>query len=107
MFIGYSLLKTLGLIDIRELDFNFHGQRFLEDEKVPKDAVILDHTWAKVNKNGSLDKRFKNNYQIPICKYGEIGLNSKTGLNESYTLSSYEKSESFAIAMKEYQKTIE
>ena len=98
--------KKFGLVDIRELDFNFHGQRFLEEEKVPKDAVVIDHTWAKVNKNGTPDKRFKDNYQIPICKYGEIELASSTGLNEAYSLSSYEKSEHFAQSMIEYQKTI-
>lgn len=98
--------KKFGLIDIRELDFNFHGQRFLEEEKVPKDAVVVDHTWAKVNKNGTPDKRFKDNYQIPICKYGEIELTSSTGLNEAYSLSSFDKSESFAHSLIDYQKTI-
>lgn len=98
--------KKFGLIDMRELDFNFHGQQFIEEEKVPKDALVIDRTWAKVNKNGSRDKRFKDNYQIPICQYGEIGLNSSTGLNEAYYLSSYEKSKSFARAMLQYQKTI-
>lgn len=98
--------KKFGLVDIRELDFNFHGQRFIESEKVPKDSDVIDYTWAKVNKNGTPDKRFKGNYQIPICKYGEIELSSSTGLNESYSLSSYDKSEKFAIAMIDYQKTI-
>jgi hypothetical protein len=98
--------KKFGLVDIRELDFNFHGQRFLEEEGVPRDAAVVDKTWAKVNKNGSPDKRFKDNYEIPICQYGEIELTSKTGLNEAYSLSSYEKSEKFAHAMTEYQEII-
>lgn len=98
--------KKFGLIDIRELDFHFHSQQFVEEEKVPKDAIVIDHTWAKVNKNGSRDKRFKDNYQIPICKYGEINLSSETGLNEAYSFSSYEKSAGFARAMTDYQKTI-
>lgn len=98
--------KKFGLVDIRELGFNFHGQKFLEEEKVPKDAVVVDHTWTKVNKNGTPDKRFKDNYQIPICKYGEIELQSSTGLNEAFSLSSFEKSESFAQSMIEYQNTI-
>lgn len=98
--------KKFGLIDIRELDFNFHGQRFIEEEKVPKDATIVDHTWAKVNKNGSQDKRFKDNYQIPICLYGDIELKCTTGLNEAYSISNFDKSEKFAIAMMEYQKMI-
>lgn len=98
--------KKFGLVDIRELDFNFHGQRFLEEESVPKDAAVVDKTWAKVNKNGSPDKRFKDNYQIPICQYGEIELTSTTGLNEAYSLSSYEKSKQFAVAMMEYREII-
>ncbi|MGB5988752.1 MAG: DUF4236 domain-containing protein [Marinifilaceae bacterium] len=98
--------KKFGLVDIRELDFNFDSQRFVEDENVPKDAEVIDYTWAKVNKNGSRDKRFKDNYQIPICKYGEISLTSKTGLNEAYSVSNYNKSLKFAQAMVDYQKNI-
>ena len=98
--------KKFGLVDIRELDFNFHGQRFIEEVKVPKDATVVDHTWAKVNKNGSPDKRFKVNYQIPICLYGDIKLTSTTGLNEAYSISNFDKSEKFAVAMTEYQKMI-
>lgn len=98
--------KKFGLVDIRELEFNFHGQRFLEEEKVPKDAAVVDHTWAKVNKNGTPDKRFKDNYQIPICEYGEIELTSTTGLNEAYSVSSVDKAGKFAQAMTEYQEII-
>ncbi len=98
--------KKFGLVDIRELEFNFHGQRFIEEEKVPKDANVVDHTWAKVNKNGSPDNRFKKNYQIPICQYGDIELTSSTGLNEAYSISNFDKSEKFAVAMMEYQKMI-
>lgn len=98
--------KQFGLIDVRELDFNFYSQHFIEEEIVPKDATVVDYTWAKVNKNGTPDKRFKDNYQIPICQYGEIELTSTTGLNEAYSLSSYDKSEKFAQAMVQYQKLI-
>lgn len=98
--------KKFGLVDIRELEFNFHGQRFLEEEKVPKDSQVVGQTWAKVNKNGTPDKRFKDNYQIPICLYGEFSLTSNTGLNEAYSISSYEKAEKFARSMEEYKMTI-
>lgn len=98
--------KKFGLVDIRELNFNFHGQHFVEEGKVPNDATVVDYTWAKVNKNGSPDKRFKDNYQIPICQYGDFGLTSSTGMNEAYSISSFDKSEKFAIAMMEYQKMI-
>ncbi|MBL4708427.1 MAG: DUF4236 domain-containing protein [Flavobacteriales bacterium] len=97
---------SLGLLDIRELEFNFKAQRFVEEESVPKDAVIVDQTWAKTNKNGSRDKRFRDNYQIPVCKYGDIEFKSNTGLNEAYSISSYKYAKQFAIEMENYQNLI-
>ena len=98
--------KKFGLVDIREIDFNFKGQRFIEEEKVPSDATVVDQTWAKVNKNGTPDKRFKGNYQIPICQYGDAEFSSSTGLNEAYSFSSFEKFEKFAESMLDYKGTI-
>jgi hypothetical protein len=98
--------KKFGLIDLRELEFNFHGQQFIEEEGIPKDALVVGNTWLKVNKNGTPDKRFKDNRQIPICQYGEISLKSKTGLNEAYHISSFDKSSQFAEKLLEYQNMI-
>ena len=89
--------NILSLIDIKEFDFSFHAQRFLENkESIPTDTKIIDQTWAKVNKNGTPDMRFVGNYQIPIVRYGEYRLNSPDGLNESYSISNYEFAETFA-----------
>jgi len=97
---------TFGIIDIRELDLTFIPQRFVEEETIPSDSSGIDRTWAKVNKNGTPDKRFANNYQIPIVLYGQIDLKTKAGLNESYSFSSYEKSLAFAKSFDEYQKIL-
>lgn len=98
--------KKFGLIDIRELKFHFRTQEFVESESIPNDAKVIGHTWAKVNKNGTRDRRFKDNYQIPICQYGSIELKTETGLNEAYSFSSFEKTEKFAREMMEYKKVI-
>lgn len=98
--------KKFGLIDIREVEFEFISQKFLEEEGVPSDSNVIGNTWAKVNKNGSPDKRFKDNYQIPICLYGNIEIKSSTGLNEAYSLSNHDKAEQFSMTFKAYQKTI-
>ncbi|MDT3740903.1 MAG: DUF4236 domain-containing protein [Candidatus Kapabacteria bacterium] len=95
--------KQFGLIDIREVECNLHSQRFLEELEVPSDATIIDTTWAKVNKTGGQDKRFKDNYQISICNYGKIELTSKTGLNETYSFSNYGKAEKFANALRDFK----
>lgn len=102
----YSTQKKFALVGLNELELNHNGVRFVETGTVPHDSKIIDRTWAKVNKNGSPDKRFKDNYQIPIVKYGEINLSSGTGLNEEYQFSNYECSEEFAKAFSDYQKVI-
>lgn len=98
--------KKFGLLDIGEVSFDFRAQNFVEEEAVPRDAMVTDYTWAKVNKNGSRDRRFKANYQIPICKYGYLALWSQTGLNEAYSFSSYSKAQKFAAAISDYQQII-
>lgn len=98
--------NKIGLMDIREVEFDFISQEFLESEGVLPDSNVIGSTWAKVNKNGSPDKRFKDNYQIPICLYGSIEIKSSTGLNEAYWFSNHEKAEQFSMTFKAYQNTI-
>ena len=98
--------QKFGLIDIQDLNFDFYEQRFIEQESIPTDSSVVGSTWAKVNKNGTPDKRFKDNYSIPICQYGGMELKSITGLNEAYLFSSYNKSNQFATKMLDYQKEI-
>lgn len=102
----FSTLKKFALIGLDEIALNHGEVRFVEAGSIPRDSNIIDETWAKVNKNGSPDKRFKGNYQIPIVKYGEINLSTKTGLNEEYQFSNYEYSESFSKVFTDYQKVI-
>lgn len=98
--------KKIGLIEVREVEFDFISQKLLEEEGVPSDSNVIGNTWAKVNKNGFRDKRVKDNYQIPICLYGSIEIKSLTGLNETYCFSNHEKAEQFITTFKAYQKAI-
>ena len=102
----YSSRTKFAVIGFDEIDFNQSFSRFIETGSIPRDTKIIDKTWFKVNKNGSPDKRFKGNYQIPVVKYGEISLRTITGLNEEYQFSNYEFTEEFGKAFKEYQNTI-
>ena len=67
------------LIDLREITITYSPFRFIEEEPLPPDAVVVDHTWAKCNKDGSPDRRFANNHRIPVACYGELTLESKAG----------------------------
>lgn len=102
----FSSKYKFAIIGFEELDFYHRSVRFTETGKIPKDSRVIDRTWAKVNKNGTPDKRFKGNYQIPVVKYGEIQLSTDTGVNEEYEFSNYEFSEDFAIAFKDYQNLL-
>ena len=53
---------------------------FVETDPVPKDAKIIRNTWLKVNKDGTPDKRFKGNRQVPVCEYGQIVIQSGNSL---------------------------
>lgn len=102
----YTSPVKFAIIGIDELELHSSYVRFTETGSVPKDSQIIDYTWAKVNKNGSRDKRFKANYQIPVVRYGKFHLQTASGLNEEYQFSNYEYSSGFGDAFQEYQQMI-
>lgn len=63
-------------ITYNELQASFQNLEYVEEESLPKDATITGETWKYVRRDGGPDKRFKNNYQIPIVKYGLISFSS-------------------------------
>lgn len=94
--------NNFGLLELEELDIGCLPQNFLEEDIVPNDALIIGETWKKVNKNGNPDLRFKDNFKIPIVKYGELKFESETGVYEVFNFSNYSKTEQFADAYFEY-----
>jgi len=71
--------KGVGFVEYDDVSINDNTTRFIE-ERPPSDAKIVDRTWKHPNKKGGPDKRFKNNYEIPICLYGELKIQSKSGM---------------------------
>jgi uncharacterized protein DUF4236 len=74
MFIypGFALYRTslqaFSVIDASEIVLTRGRVEFTEAEGVPKDSRVIGNTWAKVNKDGSPDRRFSNNLQVPLCR---------------------------------------
>jgi hypothetical protein len=66
---------------------SFKLTKFLEEEGIPNDSKIIGESWAKINKDGTPDKRFKGNYQIPIVEYAEIEFKSNSGIYEVFMFS--------------------
>lgn len=72
---------------------------FIEERRVPSDATQVDLTWKYVNKNGSPDKRFKDNKRLPILQYTMIIFSNQKGLNEMYYFSKANMGDSFRNAI--------
>jgi hypothetical protein len=98
---------SFAVINYTDLKISFAAQRFIETERVPTDTEIIDKTWFKVNKDGSPDKRFVSNYQIPIVRYGELHFESKTGLHEVYCFSDCESAMLFHKALFDYLEILQ
>ncbi len=94
------------LLDMRDIDITVGPSNFVEEESLPADAEQIGHVWAKANKDGSPDRRFRGNYQIPLMRYGEMSLRSKTGLNEVYMVSDWRALRLFQQALLRYMATL-
>jgi hypothetical protein len=77
----------VGAVSYGELHAQVNQTRFVEDETVPSDSQLVGSTWRFVNKSGGPDRRFNNNRQLPILLYGQLSLNSASGLNELFQYS--------------------
>jgi len=97
---------AFALIDLREVGLAFEFQKFIEDETVPRDSEIVGETWAKVNKDGSRDLRFRDNYQLPILRYGRMVFTTSGGVLEEYQYSNAAAAAEFARAFEAYQSAL-
>lgn len=90
--------EAFAVIDAQEITISYAAVNFHEEELVPPDSEVVGHSWIKVNKDGSPDRRFKGNQQIPVARYGKLEFSSNSGLNEQYLVSNSEKTREFVAA---------
>jgi hypothetical protein len=88
--------KKFGIVDLKELEFSYEKVDMPFTDAPPYDALMVGSTWARANKDGTRDKRFRDNYEIPLFRFGKITLKTPQGLNEAFLFSSIEKCENFA-----------
>lgn len=111
IFPGFMLIRDkassdYALIDLRDLTVQSYGCRFIERETVPPDAEVVGHAWHKSNKDGSPDRRFSENFQIPIALYGEIKFTTRNGVEEAYNASHCASALAFGNAISSFQEAI-
>jgi len=103
LFPGFILYRAareaFSLIEYHDVMGNVTDVSFQEEEGVPADSQVVGKTWAKANKDGSRDRRFADNYEIPIARYGAFKLKSENGLWEEFQFSNVERLLNFANAL--------
>lgn len=106
LFPGFILYRAareaFSLIEYHDVAGNVTDVSFQEEEGVPVDSQVVGKTWAKANKDGSRDRRFTDNYEIPIARYGAIKLTSQNGLWEEFQFSNVQKLLNFASALNSF-----
>ncbi|HEV2596442.1 MAG TPA: hypothetical protein VGU01_14720 [Sphingomicrobium sp.] len=98
--------RDFALIEFPQMDCQLTQSNYIEEEAVPSDAMRIGTTWKRANKDGSRDRRFNDNYQLPILRYGALTFSSPTGLAEVYQISSYDKAATFAQAVASHKRAL-
>jgi hypothetical protein len=98
--------KGVGFVDYKDVSVSDNTTQFIE-EGPPADATVVGRTWKYPNKNGGPDKRFKNNYEIPICLYGQLKIQSKSGLFLYLMTSRHDSSSKFSQEFSNVSKMLE
>ncbi|HIU12812.1 MAG TPA: hypothetical protein IAD15_01905 [Candidatus Fimiplasma intestinipullorum] len=68
--------RSVTVIFNKDLEINISNILYVEDEKIPEDAIVNRYVWEHPNKDGSPDRRYKQNKQLPECMYATIQIGS-------------------------------
>lgn len=74
----------------------------LEHERIPEGAVIVRQVWEKANQDGSPNRRFADNRQLPIVAYGLIRLALPGGLDLGYLVTDRSAARAFGAALSNF-----
>lgn len=99
----HAAARNYALVEYGDIKLRVRRSSFHEESTPPGDAKQIGTTWAKANKDGSPDKRFRDNYAIPIMQYATLTLHTASGLNEEYMVSNVEAAEGFLAAWETLQ----
>lgn len=70
-----------GALPYDQMKMDLYAVGYPEEGKIPSDAQYEGTRWLMTNKDGTPDKRFANNREIDVYKYGCIDMTSKSGLD--------------------------
>ena len=105
----YILIEKMGragVVPYQDLELSYHSAAFIEPGVPPADAIILRYTWRFINKNGTPDLRYRNNYQIPVTEATYVNLSSKKGFQLSLQASNRKHAEYFLECLRSYKQIL-
>jgi DnaJ domain len=85
-------------VSYKSFKVSFSSVRFFEEEAVPEDAEVVGRSWRYTREDGSPDRRYASNPQIPVVLYGLLRLTSPSGLGVRLQVSNRTAAARFARA---------
>lgn len=111
LYPGFVMLhgrgETLALLDLRTVSLDYAPSRFVERDVPPGDARRIGTTYDKANKDGSPDRRFRDNRELPVMAYGRVHVHSSSGLHEAYLISDQAAAERFVESYRAYRAELD
>jgi len=80
------------------LDVAFSTERRLEEEEVPADAEVVGRTWRYTRSDGSPDRRYAKNPEIPVILYGLLEISGPSSFEVLLLVSDKDAAAGFARA---------
>ena len=91
LFNGYKA----GIVRAKDLTFTYEDVNFREELYSPSDCITLSTDYKHTNKDGSPDKRYKDNPIIHLNRYGAVNVSAPTGLCFTLLVSNAEIAQRF------------
>ena len=85
-------------VSYKSFKVTFSFARFFEEEELPADVEVVGRTWRFTREDGSPDRRYASNPQIPVVLYGLLSLTGPSGLDVRLQVSSKVAAARFARA---------
>ena len=98
---------AVGAVPWHAVRVDAFAERVREPGPVPADAEVVGTTWQHARKDGGRDRRFRDNPEIAICRYGVLHLHSASGLDERFHVSDPRRAEAVRDAIARLRAAID
>ncbi|MFC3692162.1 DUF4236 domain-containing protein [Chenggangzhangella methanolivorans] len=106
MIVREKVGADFALIDLRQVTVEGMDLSVIELGDVPERATISEQVWERANRDGSPNRRYSANRQLPVCRYGTLKFHASSGLMEAYQVSEANKVLPFVSAWGELQRAL-